>query len=79
MIRTLFTLFAVGLVTVIGVGIVLTILSVAFSITLGIAGVLLTKVAPILLVGWGVLWLLGRNRRNRDELSAADRQWLEGG
>lgn len=79
MIRSLFIFFAVGLATLIGAGVVLTILSVFFSITIGITGFLLTKVAPVLLLGWGVLWFLDRRKRNSGELSAADREWLERG
>ncbi len=79
MIRSLFLVFAVGLAAIIGVGVVLSILSVAFSITLGITGFLLTKVAPVLLVGWAVLWFLDRRKKRRGELSAADRAWLEDG
>lgn len=79
MIRSLFLVFAVGLAAIVGVSIVLSLLSVAFSITLGITGFLLTKVAPVLLVGWGVLWFLDRRKKRRGELSNADREWLEGG
>lgn len=76
MLGTLLTLFAVGLVTLIGVGIVLSIVGVLFSITFGIAGFLLFKVAPILLVGWLVLKLFDRGGSRRS-LSAADRRWLD--
>jgi hypothetical protein len=41
-------------------------------------GFLLFKVAPILLVGWLVLKVIDRGSKP-DELSAADREWLEGG
>lgn len=76
MIGTLVTLFAVGLVTLVGVGIALSLLGVLFSITFGIAGFLLFKVAPILLVGWLVLKLIDRSGSRRS-LSTADRRWLD--
>ena len=76
MIGTLVTLFAVGLVTLVGVGIALSLLGVLFSITFGIAGFLLFKVAPILLVGWLVLKLIERSGSGRT-LSAGDRRWLD--
>lgn len=73
---TLLTLFAVGLVTLIVVGVVLAVLGVVFSLTLGLAMFLLTKVAPVILVGWLVLKLVERSRVRR-ALSAADERWLE--
>lgn len=78
MIGTLLTFFAVGLITLLVIGVVLTIVGTVFSLAFGLAGFLLFKVAPLILVGWLVLKLLER-RRPRDELSAADREWLEGG
>lgn len=76
MIGTLLTFFAVGLVTLVVAGIVLSIVGVVFSLTLGLASFLLFKVAPVLLVGWVVIKLIDRKRGG--DLSAADRRWLEG-
>jgi hypothetical protein len=78
MLGTLLTFFAVGLITLIIVGVVLSIVGTVFSLAFGLAGFLLFKVAPILLVGWLVLKLIDR-RKPASELSAADREWLEGG
>jgi hypothetical protein len=78
MIGTLLTFFAVGLVTLVMVAIVLSIVGAVLSIAFGLVGFLLFKVAPIVLVGWLVLKVLDR-KRPRGELSAADREWLEGG
>ena len=78
MLGTLLTFLAVGLITLIVVGIVLSILGTVFSLAFGISWFLLVKVAPIVLLGWIVLKLLDR-RRGRGKLSAADREWLEGG
>jgi cell division protein FtsW (lipid II flippase) len=77
MIGSLLTFFAVGLITLIVAGVVLSIIGTLFSIGLGLAAFLLLKVGPILLVGWVVLKLLDRRRR-RGYLSDADRRWLEG-
>ncbi|MFP3949306.1 MAG: hypothetical protein ACLFWG_11310 [Longimicrobiales bacterium] len=77
MIGTLLTLFFVGLVALVGVGIVLSIVGALFSITFGIAGFLLFKVAPIVLVGWLVLKLIDKAGSGRGSLSAADRRWLD--
>jgi len=77
MIGTLLTFFAVGLVTLIVAGIVLSIVGTVLSIGFGLATFLLFKVAPILFVGWVVLKVLDRGK-STDSLSAADRRWLEG-
>lgn len=78
MLGTLLTFFAVGLITLLVIGVVLSIVGTVFSLAFGLAGFLLFKVAPILLIGWLVLKLVER-RRPTGELSAADREWLEGG
>ena len=77
MIGTLLTFFAVGLVTLIMAGIVLSILGTVFSLTFGLATFLLFKVAPLLLVGWIVMKVI-QKVRGGSSLSAADRKWLEG-
>jgi cell division protein FtsW (lipid II flippase) len=77
MIGTLLTFFAVGLVTLIVAGIVLSIVGTIFSLTFGLAVFLLTKVAPVLLVGWIVMKVV-QKVRGKDSLTAADRKWLEG-
>lgn len=77
MLGTLLTLFAVGLVSLVVLGVVLSVVGAVFSIGFGIATFLLFKVAPILLVGWVVLKLVDRSRSG-GELSPADRRWLEG-
>jgi len=75
MIGTLLTFFAVGLVTLVVAGIVLSVVGTVLSLGIGLAGFLLFKVAPILLIGWVVMKVL--QRRTGGELSAADRRWLE--
>jgi hypothetical protein len=77
MIGTLLTFLAVGFVTLVVAGIVLSILGSVFSIMVGLASFLLLKVAPYLLVGWVVLKLIER-RKGADSLSTADRRYLEG-
>lgn len=76
MIGTLLTFFAVGLLTLIVAGVVLSIVGMVFSLTFGLAMFLLTKVAPILLVGWIVLKVVDKVR-GKSSLSSADRKWLE--
>ena len=75
---TLLTFLAVGLVTLIAAGVVLSILGTIFSLTFGLASFLLFKVAPIMFVGWVVLKLIDR-ARGKKRLSAEDRKWLEEG
>ena len=76
MLGSLLTFFAVGLATILVASVVLSVVGIVFSLTLGLASFLLFKVAPILLVGWVVVKLLDRNR-SRDSLTDADRRWLE--
>ncbi len=77
MIGTLLTFLAMGIVSIVVVWIVLSVVGALLGLTLGIAGFLIFKVAPIMLVGWIVLKLLERVR-GREALSSADRKWLEG-
>lgn len=76
MIGTLLTFFAVGLITLVVAGVVLSVVGAVFSLTLGLAGFLLFKVAPVLLIGWVVMKVIDKKRGG--SLSAADRRWLEG-
>ncbi len=75
---TLLTFLAVGLVTLIAAGVVLSIVGTVFSLTFGLASFLLFKVAPIMFVGWVVLKVLDRATGKR-RISAEDRKWLEDG
>lgn len=74
MIGALLTFFLVGLVALVVLGIVLAVVGTVFSLAAALAGFLLFKVAPVVLVGYILVRLLSP-RRNR--LSAADRRWLE--
>jgi len=77
MIEALLTLLIAGFIGLIALGVVLAIIGALLSITFGIVGFLLFKIAPLLLVGWLVLKLVDRSR-NRHRISAADQQWLDG-
>ena len=77
MLGSLLTFFAVGLITLIAAGIVLSVVGVVFSLTLGLASFLLFKVAPVLLVGWIVVKVIQKSK-GTGSLSDADRKWLEG-
>ena len=75
MIGTLLTFFAVGLVTLLVAGVVLSIVGTLFSLTFGLALFLLFKVAPVLLVGWIAVKVFEK-LTGRGSLSATDRKWL---
>jgi hypothetical protein len=77
MVGSLLTFLLVGLITLVVAGAVLAVVGTVFSLTLGLAGFLLFKVAPILLVGWIALKVF-QKVRGRGEISEADRKWLEG-
>jgi hypothetical protein len=70
MLSSLLTLFIVGFVALLGIGIVLTLLGAM----VGLAFTLIFKVAPVLLVGYFLIRLLAPKPK---QLSAEDRKWLE--
>jgi len=76
MIGSLVTFFAVGLITLVVAGVVLSIVGAVLSLGIGLAMFLLTKVAPVLLVGWVVMKMIEK-KTGGGELSAADRRWLD--
>jgi hypothetical protein len=76
MLGTLLTLVVAGILGLIAVSVILAILGAVLSVTFGIVGFLLFKVAPVLLVGWVVLKLVDK-KRNRRQISAADQRWLD--
>jgi hypothetical protein len=75
---TLLTFLAVGLVTLIAAGIVISVLGGLLGLTIGIAGFLLTKVAPVMFLGWVVLKLIDK-ARGRRRISVSDQRWLDEG
>ncbi|HEX7117150.1 MAG TPA: hypothetical protein VF212_00070 [Longimicrobiales bacterium] len=74
MIGALLTFFVVGLVTLVVASVVLAVVGVVFSIAWAVAGFLLFKVAPILLVGYLVVRFLAPKHKR---LTASERRWLE--
>jgi hypothetical protein len=70
MISSLLTLFIVGLVSIIVLGIVLSLLGTL----IGLAFFLLFKVAPILLIGYLVIRFLSPKKKT---MSAEDEEWLK--
>jgi uncharacterized membrane protein len=74
MLTSLLTFFVIGLVAIVALGIVLSIIGAIFGLAFGLAGVLLFKVAPIVLVGYMVVRFMAPKRK---QLSAEDRRWLE--
>ena len=78
MLGTLITLVVAGILGLIAVSVILAVLGAVLSVTFGIVGFLLFKVAPVLLVGWVVLKLVDKSRGRR-RISAADQRWLDGG
>lgn len=74
MIASLLTFLVVGLIALVVISIVLSIIGAIFGLFFGLAGFLLFKVAPVVLLGYVVIRFLAP-RRSR--LSAADRKWLE--
>lgn len=74
MLSSLLTFFIVGLLAVVAIGVLLSIVGAVLGLALGLAGFLLFKVAPLVLIGY----LLVRFLKPRPaRLSRADREWLE--
>ena len=74
MLSSLLAFFVVGLLALVAISVVLSIIGAVFGLALGLAGFLLFKVAPVVLIGYVLVRFL-RPRRTR--LTAADREWLE--
>lgn len=74
MLTSLLTLFVVGLVALVAVGVVLSIIGAVLGVAFGLAGFLLFKVAPVVLIGYVVMRFLAPKQKR---LSAEDRRWLE--
>jgi hypothetical protein len=78
MMGTLLTFLAVGLVTLIAAGVVISILGAVLGLTFGLAQFLLFKVAPIMFIGWLGLKLLDKVR-GKKRISVSDQRWLDEG
>jgi hypothetical protein len=76
MLGALLTLFIAGIVGIIAISLIFAVVGILLSVTFGIVGFLLFKIAPLLLVGWLVLKLVDRSRSHR-RISAADQRWLD--
>lgn len=74
MIASLLTFLVVGLIALVVISMVLALIGAVFGLFFGLAGFLLFKVAPVVLLGYVIVRFLAP-RRSR--LSAADRKWLE--
>jgi len=75
----LLSLLLIGLAAVVVAGIALAIVGTFVAAVFGLAGFLLFKVAPLLLVGWLVVKLITRAQGNGPRrISEADRRWLDG-
>ena len=75
---TLLTFLAVGLVTLIAAGVVISLVGAVLGLTFGLAQFLLFKVAPIMFLGWLGLKLFDRVRGKR-RISVSDQRWLDEG
>jgi len=75
---TLLTFLAVGLVTLIAAGVVISLVGAVLGLTFGLAQFLLFKVAPIMFVGWLGLKLFDKVRGKR-RISVSDQRWLDEG
>ncbi|MCJ7630185.1 MAG: hypothetical protein MUO50_17570 [Longimicrobiales bacterium] len=75
---TLLTFLAVGLVTLIAAGVVISVVGAILGLTFGLAQFLLFKIAPVMFIGWLALKIFDKVRGKR-QISASDQRWLDGG
>lgn len=79
MLTALLTMLVLGLAGLLAIGVLFAMLGFVLSMTFGLVGLLLFKVAPLLLIGWVVVKLISRSRRPSPRaISAADQRWLDG-
>lgn len=74
MLSSLLTFLLVGFVVLVVAGVALSVVGALLGMAFGLAGFLLFKVAPIVLIGYIVVRLLSPRRKR---LSAEDQRWLE--
>lgn len=76
MLSSLLTLLLIGLAAVVGVSIVLAVVGAIFGIAMSLAGFLLFKVAPLILIGYVVIRLIRPRHKRLEEL---DQKWIDDG
>lgn len=78
MITSLITLFIAGIVGLVMLTVVLALVGTVLGLAFGLAGFVLFKVLPVLLVGWVVLKVIEHTSGGRRKISTADQRWLDG-
>jgi hypothetical protein len=72
MISSFLRFLVIGFLAIVVLGVAMSVIGLA----VGLASFLLFKVAPVVLIGYLAVRFLSP-RRKRDELSEADRKWLQ--
>jgi hypothetical protein len=72
MISSILRFILIGFLAIVVLGVGMTVVGMA----LGLASLLLFKVAPLVLIGYVAVRLLG-GKKNKQQISEADRKWLE--
>lgn len=72
MIGKLFKFLVIGIVAIVGISLGLW----AIGLAIGLA-MLAIKVGVVVLIGYGVVKLVGGNKKKEPQISAEDRKWLE--
>jgi hypothetical protein len=73
---SLLAFFVFGLVGLVMLTVMFALVAALFSFAIGVAGFLLFKIAPFLLIGWLVLKLVQRAGSTHG-VAATDRRWLD--
>lgn len=74
MLSSLLTLLLIGLAAVVGVSVVLAVIGAIFGIAMSLAGFLLFKVAPLILIGYVVVRLISPRHK---QLEGLDQKWID--
>ncbi len=74
MLSSLLTLLLIGLAAVVGVSVVLAVIGAIFGIAMSLAGFLLFKVAPLILIGYVVVRLISPRHKR---LEGLDQKWID--
>lgn len=76
MISAILTFLVMGVIAIAVAGVVIAVVGTALGLAVGLAVFLLFKVVPILLIGYVVVRLIAP-KAQKNQLSEADRKWLE--
>ena len=76
MLSAILTFLVMGVIAIAAVGVVLAVVGAVLGLAIGLTAFLLFKVLPVMLIGYLVVRLIAP-KSPKNQLSEADRKWLE--